>query len=141
MIALGERVVVGLALRAGLGAREPAVEQGAPDLDALAEPLHLEGVLVVGNELEAAHQVVSPAKYCAAARKISRLVASVRSAASSSTTWARNRTSSSPSSTCTAAPCRPRTATPAALIQTDNVASVIPRSPAILAVVAPSVTR
>jgi hypothetical protein len=36
------------------------------DLHDLTEPLHLEGVSVVGDELEAAHQFVSPAKYLAA---------------------------------------------------------------------------
>jgi hypothetical protein len=34
----------------------------------------LEGVLVVGDELEAVHQRVSPAKYLAARRRISRSV-------------------------------------------------------------------
>jgi hypothetical protein len=33
---------------------------------AKAAALHLEGVSVVGDELEAAHQFVSPAKYLAA---------------------------------------------------------------------------
>ena len=93
---LGQQVIVGPALRPGLSAGEPRVEPGAPDLDALAEPLHLEGVLVVGNELQAAHQIISPAKYFAAARKMSRSVTSVRSVASSSATRARNLASSSP---------------------------------------------
>ena len=43
--ALGEQIIVGSALSAGLCASEPRVERGAPDLDAVAEPLHLEGVL------------------------------------------------------------------------------------------------
>jgi len=46
--------------------RVPGVERGPVDLDDLAQPLHLEGVSVVGDELEAAHQFVSPAKYLAA---------------------------------------------------------------------------
>jgi hypothetical protein len=37
----------------------------------------IEGVPVVGNELEAAHQFVSPAKYLAADRRMSRSVASL----------------------------------------------------------------
>ena len=61
----------------GRGAGLPGVERGALDLDELAQPLHLEGVLVVGDELEAAHQFVSPAKYLAAWRRISRSVASL----------------------------------------------------------------
>ena len=49
----------------GLGI-QPGIERGTGDLDDLAQPLHLEGVPVVGNELETAHQIVSPAKYFAA---------------------------------------------------------------------------
>ena len=48
----------------------PGVERGPVDLDDLTQPLHLEGVSVVGDELEAAHQFVSPAKYLAAWRRI-----------------------------------------------------------------------
>src|SRR5699024_3818688 len=51
--------------------------------DDLAQPLDAVGAPVVGDELEAVHQFVSPAKYLAAARRMSRssssLVCSARS--------------------------------------------------------------
>ena len=59
----------------------PPVEPRPGDLEDLAQPLHRNGVAVVVNELEAAHQFVSPAKYFAALRRISRSVSSFR-------TWA-----------------------------------------------------
>src|SRR5690606_19853903 len=79
-------------LRVGRGASGPVRLGGLPgvvgrtlELDELAQPLHLIGVGVVGDELEAGHQFVSPAKYLAALRRISRsvvsLVASARRAA------------------------------------------------------------
>jgi hypothetical protein len=50
-------------------------------------------VAVVGDELKAAHQFVSPAKYFAACRRISRSVASlVRSARSAATSASRRAT-------------------------------------------------
>ena len=70
--------------RPGRAPRQPGVERGTRDLDELAQPLHLEGVPVVGDELEAAHQFVSPAKYLAAGRRMSRSVASLVVSASSS---------------------------------------------------------
>ena len=60
-------------------AGQPVVEPGPVDLQELAQPLHLVGVPVVGDELEAAHQFVSPAKYLAALRRMSRSVSSWRS--------------------------------------------------------------
>src|SRR3954451_5566080 len=53
-------------LRPRRGRSVPGVERGPVDLDDLTQPLHLEGVSVVGDEPEAAHQFVSPAKYLAA---------------------------------------------------------------------------
>lgn len=44
----------------------PCVVGGTLDLDELTQSLHLEGGGVVGDELEATHQRVSPAKYLAA---------------------------------------------------------------------------
>ena len=87
----------------GLGAGEPLVVAGPVHVQDLAEPLHLVGAPVVVNELEAAdHQFVSPAKYLAALRRMSRSVASLRSLASSSATRAsscRTRSSGSPDGT------------------------------------------
>src|SRR4051794_38875382 len=73
------------------GAGLPGVERGPGDLHGLAQPLHLEGVSVVGDELEAGHQRVSPAKYLAAARRMSRSLFSFRWSASSSATRVRSR--------------------------------------------------
>ena len=50
----------------------PVVEAGPGDPDSLAQPLHAVALLVVGDELEAVHQRVSPAKYRAALRRMSR---------------------------------------------------------------------
>lgn len=49
---------------------------------------------MVGDELEAAHQFVSPAKYFAAARRMSRSLVNVRSASSNTWTRTRSRTTS-----------------------------------------------
>lgn len=92
---------------------------------------------MVGNELEAAHQLVSPAKFFTAARRMSFSVLSSFFRASSSTTRPRSRASSSPGSTGTAGPCRPRTGTPATCTHVDRVASVMPRSPAFEEIAAP----
>ena len=56
---------------------KPGVERGTRDLKDLAQPLHPVGVLVVSDEPEATHQFVSPAKYLAARRRISRSVTSL----------------------------------------------------------------
>src|SRR5690554_4137786 len=45
---------------------EPGIERGPRDVDNFTQPLHAPDVLMVFNELEAAHQFVSPAKYLAA---------------------------------------------------------------------------
>ena len=70
----------------------PGVIGGTLDLDELTQSLHLEGGGVVGDELEATHQRVSPAKYLAARWRISRsvvsLVVSARSAAFSASSRA-----------------------------------------------------
>src|SRR4051795_2020299 len=55
--------------RPGRGGGIPGVARGPVDLEDLTQPLHLEGVSVVGDELKAAHQFVSPAKYLAAWRR------------------------------------------------------------------------
>src|SRR5690606_33803300 len=77
---------------AGRGGLEPGVVGRTPNLDELAQSLHLEGGGVVGDELEATHQRVSPAKYFAARCRISRsvvsLVVSARSAAFSASSRA-----------------------------------------------------
>src|SRR5258708_12421780 len=44
----------------------------------MTQPLHAEGAHVVGDELEAVHQRVSPAKYFAARRRMSRSCSSSR---------------------------------------------------------------
>ena len=95
------------AARAG-AAVEPGVERGPGDLDDLAQPLHLEGVPVVGDELEAAHQFVSPAKYLAAWRRMSRSVASLAFSATSS----RSASPAPPPAPATR-PARPRADPPA----------------------------
>ena len=71
----------------------PRIVRQSGDLDALAQPLHLEGVSVVGDELEAAHQIVFPAKYFVADRRISRSVVSLSLSASNSLTRAWSRAS------------------------------------------------
>jgi hypothetical protein len=101
---LGQDPVFPLPGSPSLGAGELLVVAGPVYVQDLAEPLHLVGVAMVANELEAAdHQFVSPAKYLAALRRISRSVASLRSLASSSATRASNcRTRSSGSADVTA---------------------------------------
>src|SRR3954463_10884951 len=56
----------------------PVVEAGPGDPDSLAQPLHAVAWLVVSDELEAVHQRVSPAKYRAALRRMSRSSSSSR---------------------------------------------------------------
>ncbi|GAB3720370.1 hypothetical protein GCM10028793_59480 [Nocardiopsis oceani] len=53
---LGQGQVRALACRPGGGGLEPGVERGPGQADDLAQPLHLEGVSVVGNELEAVQE-------------------------------------------------------------------------------------
>ncbi|MEU0649665.1 hypothetical protein [Streptomyces umbrinus] len=60
------------------GRPTPVVEAGAGDVEEGAQPLHAVAAVVVGNELEAVHQRVSPAKYFAALRRISRSSSSSR---------------------------------------------------------------
>ncbi|HEX6346298.1 hypothetical protein, partial [Umezawaea sp.] len=50
----------------------PVVVKGSGDPDDLAQPLDAVAALVVCEELEAVHQRVSPAKYSAALRWMSR---------------------------------------------------------------------
>ena len=57
-------------------------------------PLHLEGVPVISDELEAAHQFVSPAKYLVAWRRMSRSVSSLTFSVSDAATRVRNEASS-----------------------------------------------
>ena len=90
---LGERGITRGPFRTRRRGLLPRVKRRAGDLDGLAQPLHLEGVSVVGDELEAAHQFVSPAKYFAADLRISRSVASFVVSASSSRTRASSRAS------------------------------------------------
>src|SRR4051812_48133076 len=69
--------------RAAAAGGLPGVERGTLHVQQRAQPLHAPartgggGGGVVGDEREAAHQFVSPAKYLAAARRISRSVTSV----------------------------------------------------------------
>jgi hypothetical protein len=64
---LGQDPVLVLPGGPGFDAGEPLVVAGPVHVQDLAEPLHLVGVAMVVNELEAApHQFVSPAKYSAA---------------------------------------------------------------------------
>jgi hypothetical protein len=74
---LGEQAVGCGACLACRPGRLPGVEGGPLDLDEFAQSLHLEGGGVVGDELEATHQFVAPAKYFVARCKISRSVASL----------------------------------------------------------------
>src|SRR6185312_6482760 len=140
-------LVSGLFGRPGVGGVVPGVERRTGDLYDLAQPLHLEGVTVVGNELEAAHQFVSPAKYFAANRKISRSVDNRDLSARSSRFSARSRASScsgvsTPGAGSVAeARLRCLIATPAALHHAVRVASWMPSSAAIWVIVAPSVSR
>lgn len=86
---LGQELVLALPQRPRRPAGKPLVVAGPIHVQDLAEPLHLVGVPVVVDELEAApHQFVSPAKYLAALRRMSRSEASFRSFASSSATLA-----------------------------------------------------
>src|SRR6185437_6408360 len=82
-------------LSAGLTG-QPGVKRGPGDLDEFAQPLRLEGVPVVGDELETAHQFVSPAKYFAAWRRMSRSVSSLAFSVSNAATCARSEASSAP---------------------------------------------
>jgi hypothetical protein len=84
------------------GGAQPGVERGSGDLHEFAQPLHLEGVPVIGDEPETAHQFVSPAKYFAAWRRMSRSVSSLAFSVSNAATCARNRASSA-----SADPARP----------------------------------
>src|SRR3954469_8292703 len=56
----------------------PPVEPRAGNGKDTAQSLHAEGAGVVGDELEATHQLVSPAKYLAARRRMSRSSSSSR---------------------------------------------------------------
>ena len=62
---LGELGIRSRTSRTAWGALAPGVVGRTLDLDELAQSLHLEGGGVVGDELEATHQRVSPAKYLA----------------------------------------------------------------------------
>lgn len=55
-----------LTSRPGAGGFRSGIERRTRDLEEFAQPLHRVGVEVVGDELEAAHQFVSPAKNLAA---------------------------------------------------------------------------
>src|SRR5699024_6483047 len=68
--------IVGGSLGPCGGACLPGVVGGTLDVDELAQSLHRVGGVVVGDELEATHQRVSPAKYLAAFWRISRSVVS-----------------------------------------------------------------
>ena len=80
----GQLGVRGRPLRPAGLAVQPGVERGTRDLKDLAQPLHPVGVPVVSDEPEAAHQLVSSAKYLAARRRISRSVTSLACSATSS---------------------------------------------------------
>ncbi len=90
----GQCLVSRFAGGAVIGTSKPGVERGTRDLNDRAQPLHRIGVEVVGAELEAAHQFVSPAKYLAADRRMSRSVDNRVLSARSCPTSARSRASS-----------------------------------------------
>ena len=75
----------------GGGPGLPGIERLARHLDELAQSLHRVGGGVVGDELEATHQRVSPAKYLAARWRISRSVVNFVVSTSSSCTLASSR--------------------------------------------------
>ena len=113
--------------------RTPVVETGAGDAHDGAQPLHAVAALVVGDELEAVHQRVAPAKYFAAFRRIS------RSSSSSRTFFRRAAFSSSSGVGGSAGACarRPRgRLAPAARTQLHRVSGLIPRSAATCPIVA-----
>src|SRR4051794_4556640 len=132
---------------------QPRVERRARHVDDLAQPLHLEGVPVISDELEAVHQRVSPAKYLAAWRRMSRSVASRVFSDSSTCTRARSTASSAcgepgraeagrgaPAVTAGPLEVVPAVdALPRAATQSFRVLRVIPRSAAIPRNVAPGV--
>ena len=102
---------------------------------------------MVGDELQAAHQFVSPAKYMAADRRMSR---SVLSRVVSARNWLTSARSLA-SSCCGVSALGPdtaavvglwcRIATPAALHHAESVASLTPSSAALWVIVAPSMSR
>lgn len=111
------------------GRPAPVVEAGAGDAQDRAQPLHAVAAVVVGDELEAVHQRVSPAKYSAALRRIS------RSSSSSRTFWRRAAFSASSGvgGSAGASARRPRgRLAPAARTQFRKVSGLIPRSAATL---------
>src|SRR5699024_578785 len=93
--ALNQRFVGVSAGGAGVASGPPSVEARPVRAEYRAQPLHPVGGGVVAGELEAAHQVVSPAKYLAALRRMSRSVVSFAVSAFRRWTSDRRRTSSS----------------------------------------------
>src|SRR6476660_5476513 len=137
----------------GRGGGQPGVERGPADVQDRAEPLHLEGVPVISDELEAVHQRVSPAKYLAAWRRMSRSVASRVFSDSRAATRARNTASSAcgepgrgravpPPAAGAGAPVGPVVGSgSSAATQAVRVPQVIPRSVAMPRRLAPGVDR
>jgi len=136
----GQSSVRGFARRPCGRNRFPVVETRAGDPDELAQPLHAVARLVVGDELEAGHQRVSPAKYRAALRRMSR---------SSSNSRTRRRSAAFSSSTvpasCGPPPSAGRPVSPrrwsSSRTQLRSVSRLTPRSSAICAIVAPGRNR
>ena len=136
--------VVLSALLTGRAGFLPGIERGAGQLQHLAQPLHLVGGLVVGDELEAVHQLVSPAKYLAALRRMSRSVStlalSARNRAFSASSRAILATGDSPEGgVAGVGPSLVRTPLPKSLTHNDRVPRETPNSPAICFNVAPGV--
>src|SRR4051812_41351523 len=135
-----QRQVGGVAGRPRRCSGLPVVVTRPGELEDPAQPLHAVALLVVGDELEAVHQRVSPAKYRAAFRRMSR---------SSSNSRTRRRNAAFSSSTEPAAGGLATDADSAvtplrrssARTQLRNVSRLTPRSSAICAIVAPGRDR
>jgi len=143
---LGEFDIGGGAGGSCVGGAYPHVVRRTSDIDDLAQPLHRVGVGVVGDEVKAVHQFVSPAKYLAADRRMSRSVSSfvfsARRCATSARSRAASRSTVSPGSGLGALLLPGlRIEVPAFLSHVVREPCAIPRSAAIPATVAPSVSR
>jgi hypothetical protein len=118
--------------RPNIGTAQPPVETSAGHLQHQAQPLDAEGATMILDELEATHQLVSPAKYFAALRRISR---------SSSRSFTRARNCRFSRSNTLACPAPGRAACSASRTQTRNVSWLTPKSLATDAYVPPAVAR
>src|SRR5689334_2981042 len=137
----GQGGVCCLTGRPGRCTGPPVVETRPGHPDHVAQPLYAVALRVVGDELEAAHQRVSPAKYRAALRRMSRSSSNSRtlrrSAAFSSST---DPVGARPGDTATRPPPS-RRCWSSARIQLRNVSGFTPRSWATDATVTPGRDR